>query len=244
MRYVIGIDEVGRAKAALAARPSSRIRKRTSQNSIRGFVIGVDEVGRGALAGPVTVCAALVPAQFSFRWPGAPSVLKDSKQLSPAAREVWVVHLRTCTHVAWAVASISAQVVDRIGIRNATNQAATRALRKLGARVRLGGCRLVLDAGLTIVPAVARELGIHSVACFPKADERVPAVAVASILAKVHRDAYMRRLHWLVPGYGFAAHNGYGTKAHRAAIRRRGPSAIHRLTFLHKHVTLKKSSKS
>ncbi|MDO8469845.1 MAG: ribonuclease HII [bacterium] len=217
------------------------------------YVIGVDEVGRGSLAGPVTVCAALVPARATFRWAGAPSLLRDSKQLSPRKREAWIRYFRARLDsaqrkhrtVAWAVASESARTVDRIGIRDAANRAATRALSALGEQVQniithskiqrrnlcMEGVALVLDAGLAVPPAMVRKLGVRSVACFPKADERVPAVAVASIIAKVHRDAYMRRLHGRFPAYGFGAHKGYGTKAHRAAIHRRGPSPMHRLTF-------------
>ncbi len=203
------------------------------------YIVGIDEVGRGSLAGPVTVCAALVPARVKFRWPDAPSLLRDSKQLSPKEREAWVRYLRTKPfRLCWAFASVSNRMIDQQGIAAAANTAARRAYRALCRKEPLA-CRapVVLDYGLSLGGA---EKAV-SVRSFPKADERVPAVAVASLLAKVHRDRHLAVLDRRHPAYGFGVHKGYGTLAHRRALIRRGPSTSHRLTFLHSSARIKRN---
>lgn len=203
------------------------------------YIIGIDEVGRGSLAGPVTVCAALVPAHLKFRWQGAPSLLKDSKQLSPKGREAWMRYLRSKPYrMCWALASSSNRVIDRRGIGVAANAAARRAYQALCRKEPLARrAPVVLDYGLSLGGA---EKAV-SVQSFPKADERVPAVAVASLIAKVHRDRHLTVLHQRHQAYGFAVHKGYGTVLHRRALARQGPSAAHRLTFLRPSVRIKRN---
>jgi ribonuclease HII len=203
------------------------------------YIVGIDEVGRGSLAGPVTACAALVPASVRFRWHGAPSLLKESKQLSAEKREAWVRYLRTKPYrMCWAFASVSNCVIDRRGIEVAANTAARRAYRALCHKNPFARrAPVILDQGLSI-GVVGKRVLVRS---FPKADEQMPAVAVASLLAKVHRDQRLAVFHRRYPLYGFASHKGYGTLAHRRALMRHGPSAAHRLTFLGSSIRMKRS---
>jgi ribonuclease HII len=107
-------------------------------------------------------------------------------------------------------------------------------LRQESFRILVGNMEIVLDAGLRInIPNLKQK-------SFPKADEKVPAVSLASIVAKVKRDKYMDGMDKKYPGYGFAAHKGYGTAAHYRALKKHGPAAVHRLTFLSNLVKLNK----
>jgi ribonuclease HII len=182
------------------------------------FVAGLDEAGRGALAGPVVAAAVVLPIDR----PDLGSVLagvRDSKQLSPGAREALfdAVH-----HIALGIGvGVSAPaVVDRDGVVAATRQAMRQSLAQLSPQPSF----LILDylhlASISL-PQVA----------FPKADARCLSVAAASIVAKVSRDRLMCLLDERYPGYGFARHKGYGTSAHRAALNDLGPTPIHRMSF-------------
>ncbi len=180
------------------------------------FVAGVDEAGRGALAGPVFAAAVILP-------PGAiiPG-LDDSKALPVEVREDLAPRVRRAA-VAWGVGSATAGEIDALGIAPATFLAMRRALDGLEAF----GARpdFVLVDGFRIpslpVPQKAVVRGDSTVAC----------IAAASILAKTSRDAILRGLDAARPWYGFAAHKGYGSAAHLAALRRHGPSPDHRLSF-------------
>ena len=177
-------------------------------------VAGVDEAGRGPLAGPVVAAAVILDPQ------DLPAGLDDSKKLSARARDV---AYRQILHKALSIGiGLSpAQEIDRINIRQATHMAMRRAVRGLAlapAHVLIDGNDLPLDlpcAGSTLVKGDAQSLSI----------------AAASIIAKVTRDRLMQRLDAVEPLYGFAAHAGYGTLAHRQAIFLHGPSPYHRLTF-------------
>ena len=179
-------------------------------------VAGVDEAGRGALAGPVFAAAVVLD-------PEAPVAgLDDSKALAPEVREELAPRIRRLA-VAWGVGSASAAEIDDAGIAPATFLAMRRALEALLAM----GPRpdLVLVDGFPIpslsLPQRAVVRGDATVAC----------IAAASILAKTARDAVLRGLDTALPWYGFAAHKGYGSAAHLAALRRHGPSPDHRLSF-------------
>lgn len=177
------------------------------------WVAGADEVGRGALAGPVYAAAVIFPPGRKLRG------LNDSKKLSADAREDLVprIHARA---VAWAIASASLEEIERLNILYASLLAMQRAVEALG-----------------VVPALLRVDGIHvpRVACGCEAivsgDAKVPAIMAASVLAKVARDAEMRRLDTEHPGYGFAEHKGYATPQHLVALNALGPCAIHRRFF-------------
>ena len=178
-----------------------------------GLVAGVDEVGRGPLAGPVVAAAVILDLRQPIRG------LRDSKVLTPAARErlaaeVWAKALCCC------IAEATVNEIDGINILQATLLAMRRAvegLRLLPARVLVdGNCLPRLQ-----VPAEAVVRG----------DATVAAIAAASIVAKVHRDALLRALHLEHPAYGFDAHKGYATPAHLAALRANGACVAHRRSF-------------
>jgi len=182
-------------------------------NGVAGWVAGADEVGRGALAGPVYAGAVILPAGRKMRG------LDDSKKLSPEAREKLVPRIQAKA-IAWAVASATLEEIERLNILHASLLAMQRAVEALG-----------------VAPALLRVDGLHkpAVACAVEAivggDGSVPAIMAASVLAKVARDAEMRRLDLAYPGYGFAEHKGYATPQHLEALRVRGPCAIHRKYF-------------
>ncbi len=183
------------------------------------YVIGIDEVGRGPLAGPITVGVVCIPAALS--WKHFPK-LKDSKQLSEIARNEWYTYIQTHKTIKAAVASVSAKTIDRIGIVAAGNLAARRALAQLN--IKPAECIVQLDRGLV----VGKEWRQKS---YIKGDERFPAIALASIYAKVTRDAYMNRIANKYAAYHFNVHKGYGTQTHRTALRKHGLSTLHRATF-------------
>jgi ribonuclease HII len=204
----------------------------------KGWVIGIDEVGRGALAGPVTVAAAMLATDargrvISTRFRS----LKDSKKLSPAQRKVLAKEFARDAGVHSAVARVYPRGIEKINISAAANLAASRALLRLLKNHALAvGTKIYLDGGLFIKSRAYQEGNAGKLAAKTviKGDERFPAVAAASIIAKVSRDRFMVRLAERYPQYGFDIHKGYGTAAHLRAIRKNGPCAAHRLTFLNK----------
>lgn len=205
-------------------------RERELLRSGHALVAGVDEVGRGALAGPVTV--GVVVVELGTR--SAPVGLRDSKLLAPAAREALVPALRRWAP-AWAVGHASAGEVDALGILRALRLAGTRALQQLPA---LPGLAL-LDGdydwlGRPHPPplAVCGPLAAPvEVVTQVKGDLRCAAVAAASVLAKVERDALMTGLDADHPGYGWAGNKGYSAPDHLAALRELGPCAQHRRSW-------------
>jgi len=176
-------------------------------------VAGVDEVGMGPLAGPVVAAAVILPEVVDL--PG----LGDSKQLSPRVRErlAAAIHAQA---LAVAVGEVSAAELDRWNVYRAGLEAMRRAVVSLA----LPPQHLLVDA--RIVPGVDCPQ-----TSLVQGDARDGSIAAASIVAKVHRDALMRRLDDEHPGYGFARHMGYGTPEHLVALRRLGPCPEHRLSF-------------
>ena len=178
------------------------------------FVAGVDEVGRGPLAGPVAVAAVILdPARI-------PEGLDDSKALSAAERERLSQQIFE-TAFAVSVALASAAEIDVYNIRGATLRAMRRAVAALAQRP----CFVLIDGrdipdGL-VCPAAAVIGG----------DGLSQSIAAASIVAKTLRDALMAAADAAHPGYGFARHVGYPTRAHREALGRLGPCALHRRSF-------------
>ncbi len=182
-------------------------------------IAGLDEAGRGALAGPVCVGAAILPvedARILQRLNGA----RDSKQLTPLQRERLVPRIRQAA-LACAVGCASPAEIDALGIAAATRLAALRALEALP---------LSPDFLLTDFRLDLPELDLPQQALV-RGDQISLSVAAASILAKTARDALMRELDSLYPGYGFAKHKGYGSLFHRRAIARLGVSPVHRSSF-------------
>jgi ribonuclease HII len=181
-------------------------------------VAGADEAGRGAWAGPVCAAAVVLP----LGRPGLSELLvgvRDSKQLSPSRREALlplILEVAEGVGVGWATPA----EVDRLGILPATRRAFTCAVDQLDGGVDA----LLLDyLYLPDVDLPQRAL--------PQADARCLSVAAASIVAKVERDRLMIALGREFPGYGFARHKGYGTRQHRQALERLGPSPIHRMSW-------------
>ncbi len=175
-------------------------------------IAGVDEVGRGALAGPLTVAAVVLPP--SPRIEG----LDDSKRLSAARREELADAVRALA-LGVGVAHVSAGEVDSLGVTSALRRAIGLAISQLSTPPD----HVVLD-GLPLRVA-------ENETAIVKADGKVAAVAAASIVAKVTRDALMRSLAAEHPEYGFEVNKGYGTSEHLAAILRHGPCPLHRRSF-------------
>ncbi len=174
---------------------------------------GVDEAGRGPLAGPVVAAAVILPAGFSH-----PSI-RDSKALSPAARERAFALIEDAA-VAVAVASASPEEIDAINILQASLLAMRRSVDGLSHPPDF----LYVDGRFPVPCLLPQEPLVRG-------DARCLSVAAASILAKVTRDRLMRDLDRLYPGYGFSAHKGYPTPEHYAALARLGPCPVHRMTF-------------
>ncbi len=194
------------------------------------YIMGIDEVGRGALAGPVVVAAVCFPSKIRIRSEKL-GALRDSKKLSPKAREQWAGYFKTIKGISSSVARVYPRKIEKINITGAANHAASMASERLVKSLGLkkGQYRIFLDGGLFIKNQ--ENLPAKTII---KGDEKITAVKVASIVAKVQRDKYMKKLSKKHPQYGFEIHKGYGTKLHRDAINRHGPSEVHRLTFLGK----------
>jgi ribonuclease HII len=178
-------------------------------------VAGVDEAGRGPLAGPVTAAAVIAPDGWSL------AGLNDSKKLSEVRRDHLAVQIRSSPGIFWAVGWASVEEIDRLNILQATFLAMRRALDGLAvapASVTVDGNRRISGLDLTQLPVI-------------EGDGKIASIAAASILAKTARDAWMVQSDILHPGFGFAIHKGYPTGAHREALERLGPCAIHRRSF-------------
>jgi len=176
-------------------------------------VAGCDEVGRGALCGPVVAAAVILGEGFD------PDGIDDSKRLTERQRETLAARIRE-TARAWALGSVEPRDIDRLNILRATYLALQRAVGALSDAPDL----LLVDAlsipGLALVQRA-----------IVKGDARCYSIAAASIVAKVARDAMMRGWDERYPGYGLAHNMGYASEDHREAIRRMGPSEIHRRSF-------------
>jgi len=187
----------------------------------RGFrtVAGVDEAGRGPLAGPVVAAAVVLPPGF----PG--DGIRDSKALSPRARERAFSSILSGA-VAFSIGQADPGEIDRLNILHASLLAMRRAVEGLFPPPDF----LYVD-GTSPIPGDGPAWAAIRQETLVRGDSRCRAVMAASILAKVTRDRMMVEYDRLHPGYGFAAHKGYPTRAHLEALRRLGPSPIHRKTF-------------
>lgn len=177
-------------------------------------IAGVDEAGRGPLAGPVVAAAVILPIRCRI------SGLRDSKQTTLHEREELFREIQAKA-VSIGVGVIDVATIDAINIHRATLLAMYRAVIQLTQKPTS-----ILVDGLFPIPSLTIEQ--HPI---PKGDETVPVISAASIIAKVTRDRMMMEYDKLYPAYGFSNHKGYGTLAHMEAIRKHGPSTIHRRSF-------------
>jgi ribonuclease HII len=197
------------------------------------FVIGIDEVGRGAIAGPVAVGVSLVdktnPALEAW-----PEKLQDSKLMTAKSRNEISKPLSDWVS-SHAVGFSTNEEIDKLGISEALRLAAARALDELfkdatsRKAIAEDGAVILLDGSQNWLGKVSYGIDVQVQV---KADTNCVSVAAAAVLAKVTRDSLMQELDQENPGYGLAGHKGYASKAHIAALRTLGPSAIHRVTWL------------
>ena len=193
---------------------------------MNSWVCGIDEAGRGPLAGPV-FAAAVVLGEAGRSIAG----LDDSKKLSAQRRDVLAVLIKAQAQ-AWAIASATAIEVDALNILQATMLAMFRAVEQLPEADASVTRHIVIDG--THIPRALKPWAASrniTVIAQPRADADVQEVSAASILAKTARDAYMLDVHARFPHYGFAAHKGYGTALHMAALTEHGPCDEHRRSF-------------
>jgi ribonuclease HII len=174
---------------------------------------GVDEAGRGPLAGPVVAAAVIFPQGCKLQG------INDSKKLSPKKRRELFYEIKKSA-LTTAIAIIKTDIIDQINILRASLLAMEQAVKNLDTQPDY----ILIDGNYTIPIRIQQETMI-------KGDAKCCSIAAASILAKVTRDAIMDDYHFLYPQYNFKQHKGYPTKEHLEAIRKFGPSPIHRKTF-------------
>lgn len=194
---------------------------------IQGFkhVAGIDEVGRGPLAGPVVAAAVVLRPEYSH-----PDI-KDSKLLSVKQRQTLAPLIQE-NAADCAIGVVGADEIDRLNIQQASLLAMVKALASLGLKPDY----MLIDGNQSIPAALFRMAGFSAgiktyQKTIIKGDRLCLSIAAASIVAKVARDAIMLEYDKLYPQYGFAEHKGYGCEEHLDALRRYGPSPIHRRTF-------------
>lgn len=195
------------------------------------YLVGIDEVGRGPVAGPVYVCAFLAEAsEIENIVAGAELPLRDSKKLTEKMRGKWFEYLQKLAKektIRYVMTKASAREIDDKGIAVCIRAAVDNCLEKLN--FDLAETKVFLDGGLKTLEKYNQETVI-------KGDENIPVIALASIVAKVSRDAEMDTLAKTHDKYSWEKNKGYGTKAHMDAIDEFGTCELHRITFLTKHV--------
>lgn len=218
---------VGQLSLTVGKEHPSQFRAFESENYARGFttVAGVDEVGRGPLAGPVVAAAVILPRNFSHQ------EIKDSKLLTAKQRDKLAPLIQQQAD-GWGLGVVSVEEIDRINILQASLLAMVKALDALG----LAPDCLLIDGNQPIPLHLLRQSRRaadwrpHQMPIV-KGDQLCLSIAAASIIAKVARDKMMVAYDEQFPDYGFANHKGYGSAAHLKALRRHGPSPIHRKSF-------------
>ena len=201
------------------------ITKTMNNHSLLNFMIpdiyeaGCDEAGRGCLAGPVVAAAVILPVDFYH------PLLNDSKQVSEKNRDILRPIIEQ-NSIAWGVAFVDAAEIDKINILQASITAMHRALDKLTIKpehIIVDGNKFREYKNLSgkIIPSE----------CVVKGDSKYTSIAAASVLAKTHRDEFMKKIHKEFPNYNWLKNKGYPTKTHRDAIALYGPSSFHRMSF-------------
>lgn len=193
---------------------TERLKVYEKQYEAAGFLCGIDEVGRGPLAGPVVAGAVILPKDCQILY------LNDSKQLSEKKREE-LYEVITREAVAYGLGFATPERIDEINILQATYEAMREAISKLNVSPDI-----LLNDAVTIPQVEIRQVPII------KGDAKSISIAAASIIAKVTRDRLMVQYAEVYPEYDFASNKGYGSAAHIAALKKYGPTPIHRRTFL------------
>lgn len=211
--------EIERANKRLAAYEAELKRTHQMYSFEREYreyqaICGIDEVGRGPLAGPVVACAVILPKDYEILY------LNDSKQLSESKREQLYDEIMEHA-VSVGLGYNSPERIDEINILQATYEAMREAISKLSVAPSL-----LLNDAVTIPQVTIRQVPII------KGDAKSASIAAASIVAKVTRDRLMRDYAEVYPEYGFASNKGYGAKEHIEALKKYGPTPIHRKTFI------------
>lgn len=191
------------------------------------YIIGIDEVGRGPLAGPVAVGAVCIYAEHHAKVKKLFPITRDSKKLTAKMREEWNTRVREAESLGYlscAVSFVTPSVVDKKGLSYAIRTALENSLDAIEHDAR--EAKVLLDGGLH---APLQYLEQETII---KGDEKELAIALASIVAKVARDARMILLAKKFPEYGFEKHKGYGTRGHYEAIKKNGITPHHRKSFL------------
>ncbi len=178
------------------------------------FVAGLDEAGRGPLAGPVVAAAVIILDYKKIKIKN----VKDSKKMTPKAREEIYEILTNHPHIKWGIGIVSERLIDKINILEATKLAMKKSVKNLSPDF------LVIDGNFNINSDIPQKSII-------KGDLKVFSISAASIIAKVTRDRIMHNFHKKYPQYGFDKHKGYGTAHHFKMIKKYGPSKIHRKSF-------------
>jgi len=193
------------------------------------LAIGVDEAGRGPLAGPVMAAAVAIVLPVASRdFADLSVIVRDSKEMAPAAREAAYRRIIRHKNLVCASAAVGEKIIDKINILEASKLAMARAVgrvkKRMANEIGARGVICLIDGNFSIKIPYKQKSIIGG-------DAKVFCVAAASIVAKVRRDRLMKRIARLYPAYDFARHKGYGTKKHLAAIGKHGLCPVHRRTF-------------
>ena len=210
------LEQCRKKDAALSKEKQRTEKMKTYEHQYEhlGYLCGIDEVGRGPLAGPVVACAVILPRDCDILY------LNDSKQLTAKKREeLYDVILQKAVSVGIGMASPAR--IDEINILQATYEAMREAVSRLSVVPQL-----LLNDAVTIPGIQIPQVPII------KGDAKSVSIAAASIVAKVTRDRMMMEYDGVMPEYGFASNKGYGSQSHIEAIRKYGPSPIHRASFI------------
>ena len=220
---VVKIVEQARKRADKLAQEKQRIwelGKYEREYSQYGYICGIDEVGRGPLAGPVVTSAVILPKDCGILY------INDSKKLSAAKREeLYDVIMEQALAV--GIGMVGPGRIDEINILQATYEAMREAISKLSIKPDI-----LLNDAVTIPGVDIRQVPII------KGDAKSISIGAASIIAKVTRDRLMEEYDKIFPEYGFASNKGYGSAEHIAALKKYGPTPIHRASFIGHFVTI------
>ena len=180
---------------------------------MKKIIAGVDEVGRGSLVGPVYAGAVILNKKINTK------LLKDSKLLSKQNREKLNIYIKK--NSSWSIGRASVKEIEKFNILNASLLAMKRAIKKLRRKPNL----VIIDGNK--IP----EIKNYNLKSIIKADQKIPSVSAASIIAKVSRDKFIRKLSKKFKNYGWETNYGYGTKKHLLALKKFGATRHHRKTF-------------